>query len=140
MKLLTLYDMFSPIHVAWLHRRDGRGGDVTASDLDSIESHHPEAVSDPLFTSYRKRADAGQLHRKRGRKPIWTHGYGRLICAGVLLDDEVEAIWTARKSGRRVRQRTDESPIHEAAEKVARTLGYGTGRSLLNLLSRHRMR
>jgi hypothetical protein len=137
MTAISPFQMFSPIHLAWLYRCHEKGLDVTAADLASIEAHRPEAVEDPLFADYRSRADSGNLCRRRGRKPIWTRGFGRLICAAVLIDQEVETIWADRRAGLRVRMRGDESPIHEAAENVARELGYGTGRSLLNLLSRH---
>lgn len=140
MEAVSPYQLFSPIHVAWLHRRDQLGLDVMPADLDSIAAHQADAITDPLFVDYLARAAAGQLRRKRGRKPIWERGFGRLIWADILVDDEVEAIWSDRRSGQRKRQRCDESPIHEAAEKVARELRYGSGRSLLNLLSRHRFR
>lgn len=140
MEAVSPYQLFSPIHVAWLHRRDRLGLDVVSADLDSIAAHQADAITDPLFVEYLARAAAGQLRRKRGRKPIWERGFGRLTWAGILVDDEVDAIWADRRSGLRKRLRCDESPIHEAAEKVARELRYGSGRSLLNLLSRHRFR
>ncbi|PKB14125.1 hypothetical protein B0I00_2754 [Novosphingobium kunmingense] len=140
MEAVSPYKLFSPIHVAWLHRRDRLGLDVMPSDLDSIANHQTDAITDPLFAAYLARAVAGQLRRKRGRKSIWNRGFGRLTWAGILVDDEVDAIWADRRSGLRIRQRSDESPIHEAAEIVARKLRYGSGRSLLNLFSRHRFR
>lgn len=140
MEAVSPYELFSPIHVAWLHRRDRLGLEVMPAELDSIAANQADAVSDALFVEYLDRAAAGRLRRKRGRKSIWERGFGRLIWAGILVDDEVEAIWSDRRSGHRKRQRCDDSPIHEAAEKVARELRYGSGRSLLNLLSRHRFR
>lgn len=140
MEAVSPYQLFSPIHVAWLHRRDRLGLDVRPAELDSIAANQTDATTDPLFVEYLARAAAGELRRKRGRKPIWERGFGRLMWASILLDDEVDAIWADRHSGSRMRLRCDESPIHEAAEKVARELRYGSGRSLLNLLSRHRFR
>jgi len=140
MEAVSPYQLFSPIHVEWLHRRDLLGLDITPSDLESIAANQADATSDLLFVEYLARAAAGGLRRKRGRKPIWERGFGRLIWAGILLDDEVDAIWAERRSGDRKRLRSDESPIHEGAEKVARELRYGSGRALLNLLSRHRFR
>lgn len=140
MEAVSPYQLFSPIHVSWLHRHDRFGLDVMPADLDSIAANQPDAMTDPLLVEYLARAAAGELRRKRGRKPIRERGFGRLTWASILLDDEVDAIWDERRSGARERQRFDESPIHEAAEKVARKLRYGSGRSLLNLLSRHRFR
>ncbi len=140
MEAVSPYQIFSPIHVAWLHHRDRLGLDVLPADLDSIAANQADAITDSLFVEYFARAAAGQLRRKRGRKPVREQGFGRLTWAGILLDDEVDAIWADRRSGNRKRLRSDESPIHEAAEMVARELRYGSGRSLLNLLSRHRFR
>jgi len=139
MQALGPYHMFTPIHLAWLYYRDERGENVTAADLDVIKNHHPEAVTQPLFISYAKRAAAGKLHRKRGRKPASSR-MGLLWCASVWIDEEQEQIWAERRAGVRSLERSDESPIHEAAESVARLLRLGAGRSLLNQLSRLRMR
>lgn len=140
MKAVSPYQMFSPIHVAWLYQRREAGKDITAADIESIAANQADAVNDPLFRDLAAKAAAGRLQRRHGRKSIWDRGLGRLTWASLLIDDEVSSIWNERRSNRRIRQRTDESPIHEAAETVARELRYGSGRSLLNLLSRHRLR
>lgn len=104
-----------------------------------MAENQPDVVDDPLFRELAAKAAEGKLQRRRGRKSIWDRGFGRLMCANLFIDDdEVESIWRERRSG--LRQRTDESPIHEAAERVARELRYGSGRSLLNLISRHGFR
>jgi hypothetical protein len=130
------FEQFSPIHLAWLYRRHELRLDVTAADLDSIEAEQPEAINDPLFSDYRSRADAGNLYRRRGRKPLSVAGNVRLWAARFAIEDEKERLWEARKTGRRQRRRSDESPIHEAANIVAREFRLGSGRSLLNRLSR----
>lgn len=136
MEIITPYDMFSPIHLAWLYRRHEKGQDITAADLRSIAENQPEAVNDSLYRELSAKAAAGTLKRRRGRKPILESHLARLAFANVLIDEEVEAIWADRRSGRRARLRSDESPIHEAAETVARLLRFSSGRSLLNHLSR----
>lgn len=136
MHFATPYQLFSPIHVAWLYRRVRDGLDVTSADLNSIEAAQPEAIRDALLKNRRKLADKGQLYRRRGRKPVPR---ARLWAAWCAIQDEKDLIWAERQKGSRVRQRSDDSPIHEAAEKIARTYRFGSGRSLLNLLARHRI-
>lgn len=128
------YQQFSPIHLAWLYRQTEKGLDVTAADLDSVERHQPEAVKDPLFAKSRALADAGKLYRRRGRKPM--RGRGMLWYAYFAIEVEKARIWEERRSGKRERQYAEDSPIHLAAEIVARELCFGSGRSLLNRLSR----
>nr|WP_294848154.1 hypothetical protein [uncultured Sphingomonas sp.] len=140
MKAVSPYQMFSPIHVAWLYHRRETGKDITAADLASIAANQADAPDDPLFRDLAAKAAARNLQCRRGRKFIWDHGFGRLTWASLLIDDEVRSIWHERRSNRRIGQRTDESPIHEAAETVARELQYGSGRSPLNHPSRHQLR
>lgn len=128
------YQLFSPIHVAWLYRCRENGLDVTAADLDLIERRQPQAVDDPLFAECRALANAGRLYRRRGRKP--TGGRGMLWYAYFAIEEERQRIWDERRSGKRERQYAEDSPIHQAAEIVARELRFGSGRSLLNRLAR----
>lgn len=130
------FQLFSPIHLAWLYRRRAMKLDVTATDLDSIARHQPEAVNDPLFAECRALADAGKLYRRRGRKPLSVAGRLRLWAACFAIEEEKARIWEERMSGRRQRHYGDDSPIHQAAELVARRFRFGAGRSLLNRLSR----
>ena len=132
----TPYQLFTPIHPAWLHRCHEQQLDVTAADLDSIEANFPDARADPLFAEYRSRADAGKLHRKRGRKPLSLAGRFRLWAAFFQIEEERIRIRNERQTGKRLRQPFEESPIHQAAEIVARRFRLGSGRSLLNRLSR----
>lgn len=136
MKPITPFDLFTPIHLAWLYRHHDQKLDVTAEDLDSIEAAQPAAISDPLFIEYRSRAEAGKLYRRRGRKPLSVAGRLRLWVARFAINEEKERLWEERRAGVRVRNRSDESPIHEAANIVARRFRLGSGRSLLNRLSR----
>lgn len=128
------YQLFSPIHLAWLYLRREKGLDITAADLDSIERHQPEAINDPLFSECRALANVGKLYRRRGRKPI--SGRGMLWYAYFAIEEEKQRIWDERRSGKRERQYAEDSPIHQAAEIVARELCFGSGRSLLNRLAR----
>ena len=130
------YQLFSPIHLAWLYRRREKKLDVTAADLDSIERNHLGAVDDPLFAECRALADAGKLYRRRGRKPISTADKLRLWSAYFAIQDEKARIWMERRSGERERKLIEQCPIHEAAEIVAREFRKGTGESLLKQLSR----
>lgn len=115
------YQLFSPIHLAWLYRRREKGLDVTASDLDSIERHQPGAVDDPLFAECRALANAGKLYRRRGRKPASPEN-GLLWFARFWILDEMEAIRARRRAGLERRQRGDREPCYEAAEVVARRM------------------
>ena len=130
------YQLFSPIHLAWLYRRREKQLDVTAADLDSIERHQPEALDDSLFAHCRALADAGKLYRRRGRKPLSIVGRLRLWAACFEIEEAKARIWEERKSGGRRRAYGEDSPIHQAAELVARQFRSGAGRSLLNQLSR----
>lgn len=131
------YQLFSPIHLAWLYRQRGKGLDVTAADLDCIERNQPEAVNDQVFAECRALADAGKLYRRRGRKPM--RGRGMLWYAYFAIEEEKARIWQERRIGERERAYGEDSPIHQAAEIVARELRFGSGRSLLNRLSRERI-
>ena len=130
------YQLFTPIHPAWLYRRHDEKLDVTNADLDSIERHFPAAGTDPLFAHYRSLAAANKLYRRRGRKP---GSRGILWFAYFAIEDEKARIWDERRSGLRERRREDPSPIHEAAEIVARRMRFGSGHSLLNRISRARI-
>jgi hypothetical protein len=130
------YELFQPIHLAWLYRRHRHGLDVTAAELDSIEAAHPEAASDPLFAGYRGLQAAGRLYRRRGRKPLSLAGRVRLWAAHFAIEEQKEQIWAERRSGRIVRGYGEDSPIHQAADVVASEFRLGSGRSLLNRLSR----
>ena len=68
MEALSIYDLFSPRHTAWLHRQHAKKLDVTKDNLDSIEAAFPKATLDPLFAEYRARSDASKLRRRPGRK------------------------------------------------------------------------
>ena len=133
------HQMFIPIHLPWLYRRREQGLDVTAADLDSIEQHQPDAANDPLFAHCRALAAAGKLHRRRGRKPMTRGGRGMLWAAFFAIEEQKARIWAERRTGGRVRMRGEESPVHEAAELVARRFRFGSGRSLLNRVSRERI-
>lgn len=122
MQALTAYQMFSPIHVAWLHRRREHRLDVSSADLDSIEAESPDAINDPLFADYRSRANAGKLHRRRGRKPMSNAEYLRLWHARFEILDEVEAIHERRRNGSDPRMPGDLEPCFQAAETVARRM------------------
>lgn len=115
------YQLFSPIHLAWLYRRREKGLDVTAGDLDSIESNQPEAVNDPLFAECRALADAGKLYRRRGRKPA-SPEKGLLCFARFCILDEMESIYARRRAGLEQRVRGDFEPCYLAAETVARRM------------------
>ena len=130
------YQLFSPIHPAWLYRRHGKKLDVTSADLDSIVRNFPAAENDPLLAHYRSLAAANKLYRRRGRKP---GGRGILWFAYFAIEEEKARIWDERRSGLRERRREDPSPVHEAAEIVARRMRLASGLSLLNRLSRERI-
>lgn len=132
----NIYEVFSPIHVAWLHRQVRDGLEVTAADLDSIEAAQPEAIHDPLFAEYRRKADSGKLYRKRGPKPLTNVQFLRLWQARFDILDEMEAIRSRRGSGAASRCRGDLEPCYQAAETVARRFRmHISGRSLVKKLS-----
>jgi hypothetical protein len=116
------YQMFSPIHLAWLDRHDAKRLDITAADLDSIEHHQPDAVIDPLFAKCRALANAGKLRRRPGRKPGTTVDYLTLWYARFEILDEMTAIYERRRSGKARRCRSDREPCYQAAETVARRM------------------
>jgi len=134
------YELFTPIHLAWLYRHHEKRLDVIAADLDSIEANDPNAMADPLFAHYRSLQVAGRLYRRRGRKPLTMAGRARLWAARFAIEDKKDEILADRRSGRRVRGYGEDSPIHQPADIVARELRFGSGRSLLNRLSRERIR
>ena len=136
----SLYELFLPIHPAWLYRRKKYGQDVVPADLDSIEANYPEAIHDPLFNDYRRRASAGTLRRRPGRKPLSIATRVRLQHASFEIDYEMQAIWARRRSGERERTRSDLEPCFEAAGTVAGRMGFSSGRSLYQRLYRVGMR
>jgi hypothetical protein len=133
------YELFSPIPLAWLYRCRDKNLDVTAADLDSIEMHQAEAIHDPLFREYRELASLGRLYRRRGRKPLSLAGRARLWAAHFAIEDEKARIWAGRREGLRTRSYGEDSPVHQAADIVAQLFRLGSGRSLLNRLSRERI-
>jgi hypothetical protein len=133
------YELFSPIHLAWLYRCRDKNLDVTAADLDSIEMHQPRAAEDPLFVNFRALANAGRLYRRRGRKPLSLAGRARLWAAHFAIEDEKARIWIERRAGLLARSYGEDSPVHQAADIVAQQFRLGSGRSLLNRLSRERI-
>ena len=134
------YELFSPVHLAWLYRHYEKKLDVTGAELDSIEANDTGATADPLFAHYRTLKGAGRLYRRRGRKPLTMAGRLRLWAARFEIEDVREEILSERRTGRRVRGYGEDSPIHQAADIVAKEFRLGCGRSLLNRLSRERIR
>ena len=133
------YQMFSPIHIAWLRRRHEKQQDVTPADLDSIERSHLAAVRDPLFAEYRARVAAG-LHRgRRGRKPATVGTYARLWFARKEIEDEVKAIRARRRAGTETLQYNAASPGLMAADRIAWDYSfYCTGATLRARISKER--
>jgi hypothetical protein len=130
------FELFSPIHPAWLYRRHELKLDVTKADLDAIESNWPSAVDDPLFADYRRRSDAGTLRRRPGRKPLTTAGWLRRWAARFAIEDEVAEILARRRAGA-LRARGDRAPCLQAAELVSREFRFNiTPEALHNMLSR----
>ena len=137
MDLIGRYQMFSPFHRSWLHRRHAQKLDVVAADLDSIQAACPAAVCDPLFAGYRRRADAGALRRRPGRKPLSSKGYLRLWAARFAIEEETATIWERRRAGLVPRERSDQPPCIQAAELVSRQFRFNvTPEGLHNCLSR----
>ena len=136
----NIYQLFSPIHLAYLYRMDEKNLQIVPSDLDSIETACPDACRDPLFGHYRALAAAGRLRRKPGRKPI-SHGVSaKLWVAKQEINDEVKAIRERRRAGLERRPYNGDSPRIQAANLVARDYGFHcTGRSLLNRISKERI-
>ena len=141
MELIGPFEMFSPIHLAWLYRRHDGGLEVTAADLDSIEIHCADATSDPLFIEYRRRAAAGLLRRRPGRKPATFGTLARLWFAEREIEDEVKAIHARRRSGESARQYNADPPGLQAANFVAHEFWFFcSGRTLLNRISKEHIR
>ncbi len=137
MKHVSVFEMFSPIHLAWLHRQDAKGLEVLPADLDSIEQNHPASAHEPLFIDYRRREAAGLLRRRPGRKPLTTAGWLRLWAARFAIEDETALIWDRRRAGIAGRSRGDLAPCLQAAELVSREFGFNvTPEALHNRLSR----
>ena len=141
MEIIGPFEMFSPRHIAYLRRRHDNLQDVTSADLDSIQTFCPAVIRDPLFIDYRRRADAGTLRRRPGRKPLTTTGWLRLWAARFAIEEEVSAIWQRRRAGTEPRQQSDMSPCLQAAEMVSREFRFNTTpEALHNRLSRGRFR
>ena len=140
MEALSIYDLFSPRHTAWLHRQYAKKLEVTKDDLDSIEAAFPRATLDPLFAEYRARSDAGTLRRRPGRKARSIPVYLRLWAARFEIEDEMQSIWDKRRSGDVPRIRSDFEPCFQAAETVARRFRLPcTGQTLLKRLYKERI-
>ena len=135
--MVSVFDMFSPIHLAYLQRCAEGGLDVVPADLDSIERLDPAVAHDPLFIEYRRRAAAGLLRRRPGRKPLSTARRLRLWAARFAIEDETACIWELRRAGMARRTRSDLPPCIQAAELVSRQFGFNvTPEALHNRLSR----
>lgn len=133
----TPFQLFSPIHLAYLYRMDEKGLQIVPSDLDSIEAACPDAARDPLFADYRARFQAGTIRRRPGRKPITIPTRLRYWAMRFAFEDETAAIWAKRRSGEAPRVRGDREPCYQAAEIVIERFGlYCTPETLLNRLSR----
>jgi hypothetical protein len=133
------FQMFSPIHLAYLKGRHADGLDVVPSDLDSVEREHPAAVQDSLFIEYRERAAAGLLRRRPGRKAPSFGTYARLWFAKMEIEDEVKAIWARRRAGTETRQYNAASPGLMAADRIAWDYSfYCSGATLRARISKER--
>ena len=140
MEHTNLFQLFSPIHLAFLYRQHEKRDQVVPADLNSIEASCPDAVKDPLFIEYRAMAAAGRLRRKPGRKPICIGRLVRLWLAKEEIDKEVKAIRARRRSGEECRPYNGDSPRVQAANFVAyNSYFHCTGRALLNRISKERI-
>lgn len=140
MEVIGPYQMFSPIHIAWLRWRDKNQQEVVPADLDSIQAHQPAAIDDPLFADYRLRAAAGLLRRRPGRKPMTDGCLARLSLAKMLIKEEVKETRDRRRSGAEHRPRNGIPPCIQAADYVAEEFYFHcTGRALLNRISKERI-
>ena len=118
--------------------RCGGSGSCPA-DLHSIERNHPAAAQDPLFIEYRRRAAAGLLRRRTGRRAATFGTYARLWFAKMEIDDEVKAIWAGRRAGTETRQYNAASPGLMAAERIAWEYSlYCSGATLRARISKER--
>jgi len=137
MEFIGPFQLFSPIHPAWLYRQHDKKRDVTSADLDSIEAAFPSAASDPLFAEYRARAEASTLRRRPGRKPLTIPEFLRLWAVRFAIEDEMSEIWAKRRSGEARRMRGDREPYYQAVEIVIERFKlYCTPEALVNRLSR----
>ena len=138
---ISVFDMFSPIHLAYLKRCAAEGLEVVSADLDSIERNHPAAAQDPLFIDYRGRAAAGLLRRQPGRKAASFGTYARLWFAKQEIGDWVKASRDRRRAGTETRLYNSDPPGLQAANFVAHEYYFHcTGRALLNRISKERIR
>lgn len=136
---IGVFEMFSPIHLAYLQRCDAKGLEVVPADLDSIEREHPAAVRDPLFIEYRGRAAAGLLRRRPGRKAATFGTYALLWFAKMEIADEVKAIWARRRAGTETRQYNAACPGLMAADRIASDYSfYCSGATLRARISQER--
>ena len=137
MEHVNIYQLFSPIHLAYLYRMHEKGLQIVPSDLDSIEAACPDAAGDPLFADYRARFEAGAIRRRPGRKPMTIPGRLRYWAMQFALEDETAAIWAKRRSGEARRVRGDREPCYQAAEIVIERFKlYCTPETLVNRLSK----
>lgn len=136
----NVFQLFSPVHLAWLYRCQSEGLEVTVTDLDSIEAAVPGAADDPLFAEFRALGKAGKLRRRSGRKPASIGTLARLWFAKREIEDEVRAILDRRRSGAERRSYNGIPPRVQAADYVAHEFYFHcTGRALLNRISKERI-
>lgn len=141
MECIGPFEMFSPIHLAYLERCDANGLEVLPADLDSIERNHLAAAHDPLFREYRRRAAAGLLRRRPGRKPPSFGTYARLWFAKMEIEEEVKAIHSRRRAGTEKRQYNADPPGLQAANLIAWDYRFNcTGATLRARISKERIR
>ena len=139
MEHISVFEMFSPIHLAYLERCDENGLEVVPADLDSIECEHPAAVQDPLFIDYRDREAAGLLRRRPGRRAATFGTYARLWFAKMEIEDEVKAMWARRRAGTETRRYNAASPGLMAADRIAWDYSfYCSGATLRARISKER--
>ena len=124
---LTPHQLFSPIHVAWLHRRHERREDIHPSNLDAIEAAYPDAVNDPLFCKYRANPAAARLRRKPGPKPMSEMTRIRLWSARFEMQDEVDRIRAIRRTEKAKGVRGELEPCYQASEIIARRYRFSCG-------------
>lgn len=139
MNPIGVFEMFSPIHMAYLKRCHTKGLPVIPADLDTIEQNHPAAAQDPLFFEYRGRAAAGLLRRRPGRRAATFGSYARLWFAKMEIDDEVKAIWARRRAGTETLQHNSAPPGLMAADRIAWDYSfYCSGTTLRARISKER--
>lgn len=136
---ISVFEMFSPIHLAYLKRCAAEGREAVPADLDSIERSHPAAAQDPLFIDYRGRAAAGLLRRRPGRRAATFGTYALLCFAKMEIADEVKAIWARRRAGTETRQYNAAPPGLLAANQIAWDYSfYCSGATLRARISKER--